>query len=196
MQSFGGAWKLPNSITAASAASWSAPRRVSFMWRIRHHPPSRTRIRHAELDHHGSGCGGTTTTSTKNGGGGSGGGKLRGFSSSNPVADDDASTCMFAEFSSKWRTRFSNLRGGSENQTVVQDSPWRSACPPAGPRHGQRGIADRQAVRVADYRGYGMSVRECLCHQLFADSAGRTEYGDVHLVARFPKSSAIAGSRR
>ena len=52
-------------------------------------------------------------------------------------------------------------------------------------QHGQRGIADRQAVRVACYRGYGMSVRECLCHQLFADSAGRSEYGDVHLARAF-----------
>jgi hypothetical protein len=29
------------------------------------------------------------------------------------VADDSASTCRFAEFSSKWRSRFSHLRGGS-----------------------------------------------------------------------------------
>jgi hypothetical protein len=41
---------------------------------------------------------------------------------SNSVADDDLSTCRFAEFSSKWRTRFSHLRGGSENQTIVQES--------------------------------------------------------------------------
>jgi hypothetical protein len=40
-----------------------------------------------------------------------------------------------------------------------------------------------------------MSVRECLCHQFFADSAGRAEYGDVHLAARCLKSSVIAGSR-
>jgi len=30
------------------------------------------------------------------------------------------STCGVAEFSSKWRTRFSHLRGGCQNQTVVQ----------------------------------------------------------------------------
>jgi hypothetical protein len=30
------------------------------------------------------------------------------------------STCGFAEFSSKWRTRFSHLRGGSYNYAVVQ----------------------------------------------------------------------------
>jgi hypothetical protein len=29
------------------------------------------------------------------------------------VADVDSPTCMFAEFSSKWRTSFSHLRGGS-----------------------------------------------------------------------------------
>ena len=32
---------------------------------------------------------------------------------SNSVADDGASICRFAEFSSKWRMRFSHLRGGS-----------------------------------------------------------------------------------
>jgi hypothetical protein len=31
----------------------------------------------------------------------------------NSVADGDASTCGFAEFSSKWRMGFSHLRGGS-----------------------------------------------------------------------------------
>jgi hypothetical protein len=30
------------------------------------------------------------------------------------------STCGFAEFSSKWRRRFSHLRGGSYNYAVVQ----------------------------------------------------------------------------
>ncbi|MDT5350659.1 MAG: hypothetical protein QOH91_3946, partial [Mycobacterium sp.] len=30
-----------------------------------------------------------------------------------PVADADSPTCKFAEFSSKWRTGFSHLRGGS-----------------------------------------------------------------------------------
>jgi hypothetical protein len=29
----------------------------------------------------------------------------------------------FAEFSSKWRTGFSHLRGGSENRTVVHEFP-------------------------------------------------------------------------
>jgi hypothetical protein len=37
------------------------------------------------------------------------------------VADGDRSTCSFAEFSSRWRTGFSHLRGGSENQTVMQN---------------------------------------------------------------------------
>jgi hypothetical protein len=27
--------------------------------------------------------------------------------------------CAYAEFSSKWRTRFSHLRGGSYNRTVL-----------------------------------------------------------------------------
>jgi hypothetical protein len=36
------------------------------------------------------------------------------------VADGDTSTCGFAEFSSKWQTRFSHLRGGSYNHAVVQ----------------------------------------------------------------------------
>jgi serine/threonine protein kinase len=38
---------------------------------------------------------------------------------SKSVADDGASTCRVAEFSSKWRTGFSHLRGGSYNRTVV-----------------------------------------------------------------------------
>jgi hypothetical protein len=38
----------------------------------------------------------------------------------NCMADGDASTWYFAEFSSKWRTHFSHLRGGSYNRTVVQ----------------------------------------------------------------------------
>ena len=37
------------------------------------------------------------------------------------MADSDASTCRSAEFSSKWRKRFSHLRGGSYNQTVVHE---------------------------------------------------------------------------
>jgi hypothetical protein len=37
------------------------------------------------------------------------------------VADADSPTCMFAEFSSKWRTGFSHLRGGSYNRTVVHE---------------------------------------------------------------------------
>lgn len=36
------------------------------------------------------------------------------------MAKRDPSTCDFPEFSSKWRTRFSHLRGGSYNHTVVQ----------------------------------------------------------------------------
>jgi hypothetical protein len=38
---------------------------------------------------------------------------------SNYLADGDASTWAFAEFSSKWRMGFSHLRGGSYNRTVV-----------------------------------------------------------------------------
>jgi hypothetical protein len=38
---------------------------------------------------------------------------------SKKAADADSSTCMFAEFSSKWRRCFSHLRGGSYNRTVV-----------------------------------------------------------------------------
>lgn len=58
--------------------------------------PLRRRVKAAELDH-------------------------RGCSFSFSVADGDASTCIFAEFSSKWRTRFSHLRGGSYNRTVVPE---------------------------------------------------------------------------
>jgi hypothetical protein len=36
------------------------------------------------------------------------------------VAKADSATWAFAEFSSKWRRRFSHLRGGSWNCTVVQ----------------------------------------------------------------------------
>jgi hypothetical protein len=39
---------------------------------------------------------------------------------SNCVADGDRSTSRFEGFSSKWRTRFSHLRGGSYNHAVVQ----------------------------------------------------------------------------
>jgi hypothetical protein len=46
---------------------------------------------------------------------------------SKSLADGDASTCAFAEFSSKWRTGFSHLRGGSYNQTVVLISTQNSA---------------------------------------------------------------------
>ncbi|AFS12221.1 hypothetical protein JHV666_04570 [Mycobacterium avium subsp. hominissuis] len=35
------------------------------------------------------------------------------------MAGGGASTGKFEEFSTKWRTRFSHLHGGSENQTVV-----------------------------------------------------------------------------
>jgi len=35
------------------------------------------------------------------------------------VAEADSATCAFAQFSSRWRTGFSHLRGGSENCTVV-----------------------------------------------------------------------------
>jgi len=38
------------------------------------------------------------------------------------MADYDSSTCGFADFSSKWRTRFSHLHGESYNHTVVQIS--------------------------------------------------------------------------
>ena len=37
------------------------------------------------------------------------------------MADHEASTSGFAGFSSRWRTGFWHLRGGSENQTVVHD---------------------------------------------------------------------------
>ena len=37
------------------------------------------------------------------------------------VADGDVSTGAFAEFSSKWRTRLSNLRGGSENAQLFRN---------------------------------------------------------------------------
>jgi hypothetical protein len=37
------------------------------------------------------------------------------------VAEVVSPACRFAEFSSKWRNRFSHLCGGSENWTVVQD---------------------------------------------------------------------------
>jgi hypothetical protein len=36
------------------------------------------------------------------------------------VAEADSSTCVSAEFSPKWRTRFSHLRGESYNHAVVQ----------------------------------------------------------------------------
>ena len=43
----------------------------------------------------------------------------------NYVADGDAPTCAFAEFSPKWRTRFSHLRGESYVRAVVHDdSKW------------------------------------------------------------------------
>jgi hypothetical protein len=56
----------------------------------------------------------------------------RGCRFSFSVADGDASTCGFVEFSSKWRTRFSHLRGGSYNHAVVQNYVEESST--AGPR--------------------------------------------------------------
>ena len=44
---------------------------------------------------------------------------VHGWRFSNRVADDDASSYGFVGFSSKWRTRFSHLRAGSYNRTVV-----------------------------------------------------------------------------
>jgi hypothetical protein len=35
------------------------------------------------------------------------------------MAERDSFTCDLPEFSSKWQTRFSHLRGGSYNHTVV-----------------------------------------------------------------------------
>jgi hypothetical protein len=46
------------------------------------------------------------------------------------VADTGSPTCRFAEFSSKWRTASSHLRGGSYNRTVVHEFP----------RHEDRGL--------------------------------------------------------
>jgi hypothetical protein len=46
----------------------------------------------------------------------------RGCSFSNSVADGDAFTVAFAEFSPKWRTAFSYIRGGSYNRAVVHKS--------------------------------------------------------------------------
>jgi hypothetical protein len=43
------------------------------------------------------------------------------------VTEADSPTSRFAEFSSKWRTGFSHLRGGSENRTVVHEAAERSA---------------------------------------------------------------------
>src|SRR4029453_15637906 len=54
---------------------------------------------------------------------------------SNWVADDDASTCRFAEFSSKWRTRFSHLHCETHNPTVVQLRPRRAAFIRAKVKH-------------------------------------------------------------
>jgi hypothetical protein len=59
------------------------------------------------------------------------------------VADGDASTCEFVEFSSKWRTAFSHLRGGSYNRTVVHE---------LGRRFGTRAIVE--ALTVLGLRGW------------------------------------------
>jgi hypothetical protein len=48
------------------------------------------------------------------------------------MADGDASTCGFGEFSSQWRTGSSHLRGGSENRTVVHNSTPGRDCPAVG----------------------------------------------------------------
>src|SRR5271163_874058 len=41
------------------------------------------------------------------------------------VVHHSSPTCRLAEFSSKWRTAFSHLRGGSYNRTVVHEFPRR-----------------------------------------------------------------------
>jgi hypothetical protein len=84
---------------------------------------------------------------------------------SKSVADDDASSCAFAEFSSKWRTSFSHLRGGSENRTVVQDlgrcfviraivealtGPWTSRLPRGRTGQGCRTAHRRARRRLTD----------------------------------------------
>jgi hypothetical protein len=51
------------------------------------------------------------------------------------VAEADSATCAFAQFSSRWRTGFSHLRGGSENCTVVPSA--------------QRGVKAVDAKRTA-----------------------------------------------
>src|ERR1700738_1772539 len=54
---------------------------------------------------------------------------------SNSVADDGSPNCRFAEFSSKWRTCFTHLRGGSYNRTVVQNLTLERDLTPI--RHGE-----------------------------------------------------------
>jgi hypothetical protein len=66
------------------------------------------------------------------------------------MADSDAFTCEFAEFSSKWRTGFSNLRGGSKNRTVVQDSV---PCKQCGSHCASHDVEQRAPAATARHRG-------------------------------------------
>jgi hypothetical protein len=63
------------------------------------------------------------------------------------VADNDRSTRSVAEFSSKWRTRFSHLRGGSYNHTVMQ-MMWTTFADLVN------GRSDAPAVRPGVTHGY------------------------------------------
>jgi hypothetical protein len=89
------------------------------------------------------------------------------------VADGDASTCGFAEFSGKWRSAFSHIRGGSQNRTAVRNltrtrppiggRPESSACGraprrwPAAGREPSRG--DRRRIGVVAGVGLPSCVR-------------------------------------
>jgi hypothetical protein len=75
--------------------------------------------------------------------------KLHLCSFSNCAADDDALTCRFAEFSSKWRARSSHIRGGSENQTVVQDSDPSNVAPDVASAESTGGAGTNYEGQVA-----------------------------------------------
>jgi hypothetical protein len=104
----------------------------------------------------------------------------------NCVADDGAPTSALAEFSSKWRKRFSHLRGGSYNRTVVHKP--RSTLPPTGAsNHDPAEFRDAEPVditrRAASHLAFGHGARYCIGAPL-----ARIELQTVfsQLVSRMP----------
>jgi hypothetical protein len=119
---------------------------------------------------------------------GSADGRARRCRLSNSVADGDASTCGFAEFSSEWRTHFSRLRGGSYNRTVVPLSlsrSWPAGQPPRLSSDGTASLDARRTLHLVRERSDLLerirnTARYRTSHQAAADTATRELRSLVH----------------